>query len=90
MTTDDARNETETGLVTGDIEIFQRVCWGENAVNAYSEDKQGGLWGDLYDEAETVLTDLLADLMHYAEAHKIDFQTVLERARTHHDAEVQP
>jgi hypothetical protein len=70
-----------------DINISQRIRRGRNAINAYSEDKEGGLWGDLYDPAETVLTDLLADLMHYADDGKIDFAAVLETARMHHDAE---
>jgi hypothetical protein len=59
--------------VTGRITIFQRICWSENAINAYSEGKEGGPWGELYDDRETALVDLLADLMHYCDSHEIDF-----------------
>lgn len=71
----------------GEITIFQRICWGQNALNAYSEDKEGGPWGVLYDDPKTVLCDLLADLMHYAQASELDFAAVLQSARMHFDAE---
>lgn len=38
-------------------------------------------------EPEHALTDLLADLMHWAHANGQDFQTALEGAREHHKEE---
>ena len=39
-------------------------------------------------EPETVLRDLLADLMHYAEQNDFDFEYELEVARGHFNEEV--
>lgn len=36
------------------------------------------------------LTDGLAALLHWADAHGTDFDTALERARMHHAAEIEP
>lgn len=38
-------------------------------------------------EPDTVLTDLLADLMHWAHVNGQDFQTALEGAREYHNEE---
>jgi hypothetical protein len=40
------------------------------------------------DDAEALLTDLLADLMHWADANNHDFTDRLSMAITHHAAEV--
>lgn len=39
-------------------------------------------------EPEHALTDLLADLMHWCNANGQDFQTALDRAREHHNEEI--
>lgn len=39
-------------------------------------------------EPETVLTDVLADLMHWADAYGVDFRPALWLATEHHAAEV--
>jgi hypothetical protein len=62
-----------------------RAEWGGMALLEYAIAK--GSNGGLYDPPETVLTDLLCDLMHYAELKEIDFAACLERARMHYDAE---
>ncbi len=54
-----------------------------------------GLSGDLKTDPETVLGDLLADLMHWCDGQKasdclvesIDFESALKRARDHYRAE---
>ena len=46
--------------MTWSNELTEIGSWGQNALNAYSEDKEGGPWGALYDGAQTVLLDLLA------------------------------
>ncbi len=39
---------------------------------------------ELRAEPRTVLSDLLTDLMHYCEAHQLDFASALEGARRHY------
>jgi hypothetical protein len=39
---------------------------------------------------EDTLTDLLGDLMHWADRNGVDFNDELARARTHYDAEIAP
>jgi hypothetical protein len=70
-----------------EITVIDRVCYAENAINAYSEDKEGGPWGDLYDEKESVVIDLLADLMHYCTSYGIDFQKCIKNANMHYETE---
>lgn len=36
------------------------------------------------------LIDILTDLMHWTDGTKLDFQTALDHAESHHAAEVQP
>lgn len=38
-------------------------------------------------DIEDVVTDLLADLMHWCDRHDQDFETELRRAREHHQHE---
>jgi len=40
------------------------------------------------DDAETNLTDALANLMHFAEREGIDFEQAIDEARGHHAAEL--
>jgi hypothetical protein len=69
-----------------DITNKDRAGWAGMAVLEYATAK--GSAGGLYDPPETVLTDLLCDLMHYASAKEIDFAACLDRARLHYDAEL--
>lgn len=54
-----------------------------------------GLGGDVQSDPETVVCDLLADLMHWCDVQKtndcrlesIDFESALERARDHYGKE---
>jgi len=48
--------------------------------------KEGG--EELYDDPDSVLTDLLCDLRHYADRESIVFQTCLDRADMHYETEV--
>lgn len=51
---------------------------------------------DMYRESvahrspDEALIDLLADLVHWTDGNGLDFQTALDHAQFHHDAEVQP
>ena len=69
-----------------DITNEQRAVWAAHAVQQYAIGKEGG--EELYDDPETVLTDLLTDLRHYADRENIDLKTCLNRAEMHYDAEV--
>ena len=39
------------------------------------------------DDMETALTDMLADIMHFAEQYVTDFDHILDVARRHYEAE---
>ena len=69
-----------------DITNEQRAGWAAHAVLQYATGKEGG--EELYDDPETVLTDLLTDLRHYTACENIDFKTCLDRAEMHYDVEV--
>lgn len=60
-----------------------RLAKARTVIDAYTRFERY----DAYDEA---VIDVLTDLMHYCGAIDIDFGKVLEHARFHHDAEVQP
>ena len=70
-----------------DITNEQRAGWAAHGVLQYATGKEGG--EELYEDPETVLTDLLCDLRHYADRESIDFKTCLDRAETHYDAEIE-
>jgi hypothetical protein len=70
-----------------------RALWGALAVVSFA-----GVTGqsqDVQTDPETVLGDLLGDLMHWCDAQKtsggleesIDFESALERARNHYNEE---
>jgi len=70
-----------------------RALWGELAVVSFAS--VTGQRPDVYIDPETVLGDLLADLMHWCDIQKtsdsriesIDFESALKRARNHYDEE---
>jgi hypothetical protein len=70
-----------------DITNERRAAWAAQTLLQYAISKEGG--EELYDDPETVLTDLLCDLRHYADRESIDFKTCLDRAEMHYDAEVE-
>lgn len=59
----------------------QRAASAAYALDAYAIQKEGG--DGHYDETAVILTDLLADLMHYARQTGIDFGHCLTRAADH-------
>lgn len=63
----------------------QRAVWAAAGLLAYATGKEGG--NDLYDEAELVLSDMLTDLMHFADRMDIDFRRCVARAESHHSEE---
>jgi len=70
-----------------------RSLWGELAVVSFAN--ATGLSADVRIDPETVLSDLLADLMHWCDVQKnnaclvesIDFGSALRRAREHYTEE---
>lgn len=59
--------------------IEDRVSFGEDLVSQTPDAREN--------DDQTNLTDLLADLMHYAQAHELPFDQCVESARTHFEAE---
>lgn len=72
--------------MTVHITNLQRAAWAEQALLAYSEQKNEDEL--LYDELETVFSDMLGDLMHLAAAKRLDWLGLLDRAREHYNAEI--
>lgn len=70
-----------------DITNDQRAGWAAHGILQYATGKEGG--EELYDGPETVLTDLLCDMRHYADRENFDFKICLDRAEMHYDAEVE-
>lgn len=70
-----------------------RSLWAEFAIVNFAS--VTGLGNDVEADPETVLADLLADLMHWCRIQKvkgrasgpIDFESALERARNHYSSE---
>lgn len=70
-----------------------RSLWGDLAVANFA--RVTGLSGDVDVDPETVLCDLLADLMHWCDVPKargsvvqsVDFDSALQRAREHYSQE---
>ena len=60
-----------------------RATWAAYAMDTF--EKETGISGD---DVQDTLSDLLADLMHWAEFSAYDFDTELERARWHFQAEL--
>lgn len=85
MTTD----TTPHGATHGRITNTQRATWAQQSVWAYARLKDVGTSGpdQLYDTADLVLSDFLADVMHYAAQEQIDWPLCLERATVHYEAE---
>lgn len=67
--------------------------WGASAMVSFARNAGQGI--DLRIDPETVLCDLLADLMHWCDLQKsvdhymepVDFESALGRARRHYGAE---
>ena len=60
-----------------------RTMWADATLKAFRN-----LSGD--PDRGTALVDLLADLMHWADANSFDFEFSLAQARDHHAAEQAP
>lgn len=63
--------------------VSRAVRRGTVAVNAY-----GNLPGQGSSSSEELLTDLIADLLHWADEEEIDADEVLRSARMHYDNEI--
>jgi hypothetical protein len=61
----------------------ERAQWAEDALDAFSDAaKMEG------EDDKTVMSDLLANLMHFARQNGIDFESALTMARTNFEHEV--
>ena len=59
-----------------------RSFWAKCALDSFA--MLTNSTAELRAETREVLTDLLADLMHYCDAQQVDFASTLERARRHY------
>lgn len=58
---------------------YDRAAWADKAISAFR--KETGM------DIDTALLDLLADLMHWSDRARYDFDDALSRAREHYQAE---
>jgi hypothetical protein len=72
--------------MSGHITNLQRAAWAEQALLAYSEQKNPD--AQFYDDFETVFSDMLGDLMHLAHIKDLNWWGLLERGRGHQNAEI--
>lgn len=64
-----------------------RAAWAATALNAFADVTMMNTAGE---DGETILGDLLADLMHWCDRNGVDFNDMLERARDHYEEETRP
>lgn len=64
-----------------------RAQWAETALRAFARQTGQLTGGDWEYDRESVITDLIADLMHYCEAKGIDFDERLDSGRNHFHCE---
>jgi hypothetical protein len=64
---------------------ISRSSWAGRAIDSFA--RLTGMTADLRAEPEVVLSDLLADLMHWCDFQRIDFESALGRARGNHNKE---
>jgi NTP pyrophosphatase (non-canonical NTP hydrolase) len=57
-----------------------RAAWASNALESFRRETQC--------DYEDSLSDLLCDLMHFANLYDCDFEAALMRARRHHQKEI--
>lgn len=66
-----------------------RADWAYSALEAFAKRTRQDTSGDLKHAQYTVVTDLLADLMHLCDRDGIDFETCLIGGRGHYEEELQ-
>lgn len=66
-----------------------RAAWAECAAQSFAEQtgQDRDFAGGNAEALGEVVGDLLADLMHYADAQRLDFDALLDTARMNYDAE---
>lgn len=66
-------------------EIQRRSTLAKTAMDSM---RSAGDYAEADSDDDTIITDLLANLMHYCDAKLVDFEACLRMANGHHDAEV--
>ena len=64
-----------------------RAEWAQVALDAFAHVTGMDTAGE---DDETVLGDLLCDIMHWCDRNGVSFAVTMETARVHYDAETQP
>lgn len=62
----------------------ERAGWAQTALEAFCRDTGQTIETD---GSEEVISDFLCDLMHYCDEHKLTFEALLTRGRTHYAEE---
>ena len=68
-----------------EVTNLERARWAEIALYAFVEETNEG--GDLRENPEVVVSDLLRDLQHYCVVRGFLFEALLNRASAHFDME---
>lgn len=79
------RRRMESGR---EVSNADRAEWAGKAVHAFAFMTHMDTSGDLEHDKPTVIGDLIADLIHYCDQEKIDFEDVLARGRDHYKEEL--
>ena len=76
--------------MTVSITNLHRAAWAKNALNTFVRETREVTSADKLsrEDLEDALTDLTGDLLHLACLKRCDPETILERARSHFDAEL--
>ena len=72
---------------TGEPTNADRAEWAEKAIKVFAVEV--GEDSDLEADPETVLSDLIGDLMHYCDIRKVDWYEALRRGTNYHSEEVE-
>jgi hypothetical protein len=67
-----------------------RACWARNALAVFAAETFSGDHLDTMDrdDLECVVSDLISDLLHFAQQRGFDPQVILERGNSHFSAEL--
>lgn len=67
-----------------------RARWAANALAVFTAETYGGDHPDTMDrgDLETAISDLIADLLHFADRHGFDTDEIMRSAKFHFEAEL--
>lgn len=66
-----------------------RAEWARVAIAAFAAETHLDTSGELEHDLESVVCDLVADLMHFCDEESLDWKEIIRRAELHHSEEVE-